>query len=201
MTQHRAILPRAEGKGISTEEDQGMSSETTALPPASWTGRVLKLVIGALQLWGVTQIVVFFPSLLEASWNPTIWLFVVLAFWLLPFAIGLGFDRVRAVGRAPLWIALGTGIALALASWTLRGEAWGTPLAAYLLAVTVYVHLHVGSSHVLAAIVGIPGCEMRVIPYLVTRLSRGSSTESFHPCPGWWTPLDRWEAGLRGSRE
>lgn len=177
-----------------------MSSETTAIPPASWTGRVLKLVVGILQLWGVAQILFSFPALLTVTWNPTIWLFVALAFWLLPSAFGLGFARVRSVGRGPLWIALGVGVAMALGTMVLRGELWGPPLTAYLLAVTVYAHLHVGLSHVLAAVVGTPGCEMRVLPYLVTRLT-GRSEDQFHPCPGWWTPIDRWEAGLRRSAE
>ena len=59
----------------------------------------------------------------------------------------------------------------------------------------IYAHGHIGISNVLAGIIGLHGCEMRVIPYLIERLA-GSNTE-LALCPGLWTPIDRWEAGLR----
>ena len=59
----------------------------------------------------------------------------------------------------------------------------------------IYAHGHIGISNILAGMIGLKGCEMRVIPYLITRLA-GSGTE-LALCPGVWTQLDRWETGLR----
>ena len=72
-------------------------------------------------------------------------------------------------------------------------------MAMWLLAVTIYAHLHVGVSHLLAAVTGLRGCEMRVIPYYLTRMRGGAHEAELCLCPGFWTPIDRWEAKLRGA--
>ncbi len=59
----------------------------------------------------------------------------------------------------------------------------------------IYVHGHIGISNLLAGIFGLRRCEMRVIPYLIDRVA-GKDTQ-VALCPGLWTPIDRWEAGLR----
>ncbi len=63
------------------------------------------------------------------------------------------------------------------------------------LVVAFFAHGHIGISNLLAGIIGLRGCEMRVIPYLIEQVA-GSDTE-LALCPGVWTPIDRWEAGLR----
>jgi hypothetical protein len=73
-------------------------------------------------------------------------------------------------------------------------SVWQPVLSTYLIIAAMYAHGHIGISNLLAAIVGIRGCEMRVIPYLINRIS-GKKTE-FALCPGLWTPIDRWEAGV-----
>ena len=59
---------------------------------------------------------------------------------------------------------------LASWGWFQTGALWGSTVATYSLALAVYVHLHMGLCHVLAAVAGIPGCEMRIIPYFLSRL-------------------------------
>ena len=176
----------------------GDGLENQVIPPASITGRVLKLITGAVQVWYAVECVRLFGLMTHPSLKPGIWLFVVFALLLVPFSVNLGYRRILHLGRRPLWVVLGVaGLAMAWA-WIRVGSPWGPTVAMWLLAVTIYVHLHVGVSHLLAAVTGLEGCEMRVIPYYLARM-RGSSEEAeLCLCPGFWTPIDRWEARWRG---
>lgn len=168
------------------------------IPPASVTGRIGKLLVGLLQIQGAVSVVLYFAQLTEATWNPGLWVFVALAFTLVSFNIRLGLHRVLPVGNAPAGIALLAGGVLSAVQWLQTGALWGSTTATFALALTVGVHLHMGISHVLAAVIGLPGCEMRVIPHLLSR-ARGGGASRVAACPGIWTPVDRWEERLRGS--
>ena len=67
------------------------------------------------------------------------------------------------------------------------------PLAFVVFAMTMYVHTHLGISHVLSAILATPGCEMRAIPHLAALAFGGNVAAQV--CPGPWDDLDRWEDG------
>ena len=173
------------------------STSPDKIPPASITGRIDKLLFGSFQLWGVFSIVPHFAELRDDDWATGLWIFVALAFYLVSFNVRLGLHRVLPFGNAPAGVALLVGAGLAGVQWLQSEAFWGSTVATYALVVAIAVHLHMGVCHILAAAIGIPGCEMRVLPYLISRL-RGASPESFHLCPGLWTPIDRWEARLRG---
>ena len=167
------------------------------IPPASITGRIGKLVVGAIQVWYSIQCIRWFDVMTHPSLKPGIWLFVFFALWIFPFAINLGYRRVLRLGRRPLWVVLGIAALLAAVDWARAGTPWGSMVAMWLLLVTIYTHLHVGICHLLAAATGLRGCEMRVIPYYLTRFRGGEAELCL--CPGMWTPIDRWEAKLRGA--
>ncbi len=114
----------------------------------------------------------------------------------LPWAINLGFHKVFRIGRHLWFGALALG-ALVAAGWNylLYQSVWQPVVSTYLMVAAIYAHGHIGISNLLAGIFGLRGCEMRVIPYLIDRVA-GKVTE-LAPCPGLWTPIDRWEAGLR----
>ena len=169
------------------------------IPPASYTGRLGKLVVGAIQVWYAVECVRLFYVMTHPSLKPGIWLFVVFALWLVPFDVNLGYRRVLNLGYRPLWIVLGVAGLCAGWDWVSAGTPWGPTVGMWLLSVTIYVHLHVGGSHLLAAITGLKGCEMRVLPYYLTRLRGGAQQAELCLCPGFWTPMDRWEARLRGA--
>lgn len=76
------------------------------------------------------------------------------------------------------------------------GGIWGPPLALLLYIVGVYVHAHLGVAHILAGIIGTPGCEMRAYAHLSTILLKKDPTEAAI-CPGMWTPVDKWEACIK----
>jgi hypothetical protein len=65
------------------------------------------------------------------------------------------------------------------------------------IVLVIGVHGYVGLSHVVAAILGLPGCELRMLAYFVAK-ARGAPAP-LAACPGVWTPLDRWEARRRDS--
>ena len=168
------------------------------IPPASISGRVLKLVVGAVQVWYSLECIRLFEVMTHPSLKPGIWLFVLFALALFPFAINLGFDRVRELGRRPLWIALALAALIALVDWVRGAPPWGPNIAMGLLGLTIYTHLHVGISHLLSGLSGVRGCEMRVIPYFLTWMRGGKQEAQLCLCPGFWSPIDRWEARFRG---
>lgn len=174
-------------------------TEVQPIPPAGLASRAGKLLVGGLQLTGSASVLQHFSYLREGQWDPGLWFFVIAALWLLPFVVRLGFRRVFDWGWRPLWIVLGLLGVLIGVEAIRSGSIWTLPVTTSILVLTGYVHLHLGVSHLLAAVTGIDGCEMRVIPYYLSRWFGDGSVE-LHRCPGLWTPIDRWEARMRERR-
>ncbi len=179
-----------------------MDTIEESIPPAGKIGRSLRALVGGFQLYFVWSVVYYFSELRYTSFEdqPAVWAFTGLGIYFLPWAINLGFHKVFRIGRHWGFGALALG-ALAAAGWGYLHyqSLWQPALSSYLMVAAIYAHGHIGISNLLAAVVGIRGCEMRVIPYLVSRML-GKNAE-LALCPGLWTPIDRWEAGLRqGNR-
>ncbi len=169
-----------------------------SIPEVGPIGRTLRLLIGGLQLYYVWSAVTYFAALRYESLGdqPFFWAITALGIYFLPWVVNLGFHRVFHIARYWGFGALALG-AVAAATWGyLQYQIALQPvLSAYLMVAAIYAHGHIGISNLLAGMVGIKGCEMRAIPYLITRLV-GSDTE-LALCPGVWTQIDRWEGGLR----
>ncbi len=169
-----------------------------SIPAVGTIGRILRTLTGGFQLYFVWAAVYYFSALRYISFEnqPVFWAVTALGIYFLPWAINLGFHKVLRIGRQWWFGALALG-ALAAAGWNYLHyqSVWQPVLSSYLMVAAIYAHGHIGISNLLAGIIGLRGCEMRVIPYLIERLA-GSDTE-LALCPGLWTPLDRWEAGLR----
>ena len=165
------------------------------LAPAGAIGRVGKLMMGAAQLYAVYSLIrywSFFTSN-RAMEESLLWYLAPLSFGLVSWSVNLGFNRKW--GKRPFFVALGIA-ALALgADFVFYGAWFGPPLAWSLVLVSLYVHGHMGFSHVLAALIATPGCEMRAIVHLASMISGGKA--SLCICPGFWTRLDEWEARRR----
>ena len=175
-----------------------LDSNQDGIPPTGVIGRFLRTIIGGFQLYFVWSAVYYFSALRDIPFEkqPVFWAFTALGIYLLPWAINLGFHKVLRINRQWWFGALTLG-AVAAAGWNyLHYQSTLQPvLSSYLMVAAIYAHGHIGISNLLAGIIGLRGCEMRVIPYLIERLA-GSNTE-LALCPGLWTPIDRWEAGLR----
>ncbi len=175
-----------------------LDNRQEGIPAVGAIGRTLRVFTGGLQLYFVWAAVNYFAALRYESLEdqPIFWAFTALGIYFLPWAVNLGFHRVFHVGRYWWFGALALGaVAAAALSYLQYQTAWQPILSAYLMVAAIYAHGHIGISNILAGFVGLRGCEMRVIPYLLQLLA-GGDTELVS-CPGIWTPIDRWETGLR----
>ena len=181
---------------MTTEENQ-----TILKPPAvenpGILGRLFRIGIGALQLWFISQALPSFDLYVNSQpssfWVPY-FIAIAIALAVLPDVVNLGF-RVNWGRKLRLtYFAIIAGaIVFDLIAY---GGIWGPPLGLLLFIVGVYVHTHLGIAHVLAGIIGTPGCEMRSYAHLSTILLKKDPIEAAI-CPGMWTPFDKWEAGLK----
>ncbi len=175
-----------------------MPSNDSSIPPSGIAGRIGKFVVGAIQVYYASFFIAHFRALTTPSLHRGLWLFVVTGLWLIPFIFNLGFVRLRRDGRRFLWVVLAVTLILVVWDARTRSLPWGPSSASWILAVTIYAHLHVGLSHIFSSISGLRGCEMRVIPYYLSRFLKRPGSPILALCPGMWTPLDRWEAEKRG---
>ncbi|MCH8202383.1 MAG: hypothetical protein IH996_04705 [Proteobacteria bacterium] len=155
-------------------------------------GRLVRAMLGGLSLYGVYQLTVAWPFILENGLpadNPSVWAAAALAFWLMPPVINIGFSlNTRRLSR---WIIVGVSLALGAYHYFSAGAVLGYALGVFTTAWIYYLFVHLGFSLVLAALLATPGCEMRSIPHLWT-LVTGRATKE-HYCPGFFDRLDRWE--------
>jgi len=174
------------------------SIQGESIPRAGLLGRALRALAGGYQIYFVWLAVRYFADLRLASIEeqPTFWAAAAFGLYLLPWAVNLGFRSVLNIPRSRLFAAIAAGGLFAVTwNYAAYDAFWRPILTTYVIVTAFYAHGHVGLSNLIAAIVGLRGCEMRVIPYLLNRLS-GKETE-LALCPGIWTSIDRWEASLR----
>ncbi len=164
-----------------------------SLDPPGPIGRLLRLAIGLWLLLALSNLLFGGWSALVSEGAPTRWewwLFMAVAFWLLPPVVNIGFTRSwRRKPQAVLAVALGSAV---VADLVLYGTWWAPPLGALVWLWLVYFSAHLGGAFVLSAIIATPGCEMRAFPQLWTRLTGRETKE--HYCPSFIDRLDHWEA-------
>lgn len=168
------------------------------LAPAGLFGRLGKMLMGIAQVAFVFTLVTNL-QFITADGPPrslSFWLVVVLAFYLFNWAVNLGFNRTW--GKNPLRVAMAATAVAGLVGFLVQGQLWSAPLAAVVSLVAGYVHGHVGVCHILAAIMGTPGCEMRVFSDIACRFT--GKTPKLARCPGIWSRIDEMEAAWRAKR-
>lgn len=167
------------------------------LPRPRWIGRLVRLAVGLLTLKMFVDLVRF-EILMDrdsglTSWRAPdqlfFWAVVALFFWILPHVVNLGFGR--SWGHRPQLVLAAALAVVAAVGLATRGAAWTPALGWAILLWLLYESFHLGTSFVLSAAIGTPGCEMRAIPDLWSRLSGKRSAE--HYCPGFLDGIDRWE--------
>lgn len=175
-----------------TESTLGGRSGT--LPKPGWLGRILRLAIGLLQINFVVSVVPHAERLASGApvENTFYWVAVGAAFWLLPPVLDIGFSR--SWGRKSQMVVIALALLAAAAGLLLFGRLWSPLLASLLFALAVYIHTHLGLSHILSAILATPGCEMRAVPHLAALIRGGDGNAQ--ACPGMWDGFDRWESNL-----
>lgn len=167
--------------------------EPGSLPRPGPVGRLVRLVFGAACLWYVWQLLQVWGSwvLGDGRIRPLIWNGILLGLFLVSYIINIGFSRSwkkwPAVASAALFLVVGAfGY---FATGTIENEYLAVTIWAWLL----YVFTHLGISFVLSGLIGTPGCEMRALHHLYSRIT-GIPTKE-HYCPvGPLHSIDRWEA-------
>ena len=178
-------------------KDQG------TLEPPRIIGRLVRFASGALVIMWFYQEVDVAVAFITGSrfmdavppQSPMFWIAVLLTLWAFPHVINIGFTKDWS--RAPqIAIVVLAGIAI---TWGLLvfGNWWAPPLEILLLAWMIYTFGHLGISFIIASFIATPGCEMRAIPHLWTKLT-GQVTQE-HYCPGPLDPIDEWERSLHSS--
>lgn len=163
-----------------------------SLAPPGWIGRSVRLLVGLWLLLALYSLAGFGWEVFVVAGPPsgwTWWAFIAIAFWITPPVVNIGFTRDWS-GRPRAVIAAVAGFAIVL-DLSFYGTWWAPPLGAFVWLWLVYFSAHLGVSFVLAAVLATPGCEMRAIPHLWTRLTGRSTAE--HYCPSFLDRIDRWE--------
>jgi hypothetical protein len=155
-------------------------------------GRLVRLALGVLCLYGLQEIITYRAELIETpvSSLPNFALLIALCVCIINYVVNIGFSREW--GRLPLYLSLGIFGLTAGASLIIEGSADTGILGISLFAWLFYFYAHLGISFVVASLLATPGCEMRAIPDLVGRASGQGAQE--HHCPAAFiTKIDEWE--------
>lgn len=157
-------------------------------------GRLVRFLAGAVFLHFFILVMIGYESIVRLQLSIPGWLGVAYCFYALSFAVNIGFNLEWKWWPQVIYLFL--VLDAGLVSYFLFGSFFGPPLGFALLMLLVFFLGYVGFSFFLAAVLAVPGCEVRAIPYLIGRM-RGRPAQEHH-CPGFLGPLDEWEA--RGKK-
>ena len=170
--------------------------EPGTLPRPGLVGRLARLVFGVLCFWYVFGLINVQDNMLDASGQirAFIWNGILPGFFLVSYVINIGFSR--AWKKWPAAVSVGVFLLLAAYGYFTQGSFETLALASAVWVWEFYLFIHLGLSFLLSALLGTPGCEMRALHDLYSRLT-GKPTKE-HYCPvGPLTAIDRWESGRR----
>ena len=164
------------------------------LPRPGPVGRIVRLGFGGICLWYVFDLIEVFNSLIAADGNirSIIWNGVIVGLFLISYVINIGFSR--AWKKWPAIVSVGIFLIISAFGYLASENFETIGLARTMWTWEVYLFSHLGSAFMISALIGTPGCEMRAVHDLFSRLS-GIPTREHH-CPvGPLDPIDRWELG------
>ena len=145
-----------------------------ALPVPGPIGRSARLLLGAALVVLTALTLISYRGYIRigvpsGAW----WLLAAVTLYALPQVVDIGLGRSWGVRSQA--VAVGLGLAAAAVDVAVYGNLWGPPLGAFIYVAGVAVLGFMGISFVLAAIVGVPGCELRAVPFFLTRSSGGAA--------------------------
>lgn len=156
-------------------------------------GRIVRLLFGLLCAWYVSELLAASATLIASDGHilPLLWNGIIPGLFLISYVINIGFSR--SWGKRP---AIASAVVLAvaaLASYLSSGTVVTGLFARAVWVWELYLFAHLGLSFLLAAVIGTPGCEMRALHDLYSRITGNPTKE--HYCPiGPLHPIDQWEA-------
>ena len=171
--------------------------EPGLLPKPGPVGRIVRLLFGLLCLWYVNGLIMADGSLIAGDGHirALLWNGVFPGLILISNVINIGFSR--SWGKKPAIVSASVLAAVAMVGFLSSGNVETLLFARALWAWELYLFAHLGLSFILSAAIGTPGCEMRAIHDLYSRITGRPTKE--HYCPiGPLHPIDQWEARLSG---
>lgn len=167
--------------------------EPGSLPKPGPVGRIVRLLFGMLCLWYVSELIAVSGTLIGADSHvlPLVWNGILPGLFLISYVVNIGFSR--SWGKMPAVVSAALLSLTALVGYLSSGTVETTLFARIAWAWELYLFTHLGLSFVLAAVIGTPGCEMRALHDLYSRITGNPTKE--HYCPiGPLHPIDQWEA-------
>ena len=170
--------------------------EPGTLPRPGPVGRLARLVFGLLCLSYVYGLITVGGDLQSPSGNirPIIWNGILAGLLVVSYVVNIGYSR--AWKKWPAVVSATALAAVASVGYLMSGTVETLALALLMWAWELYIFGHLGISFLLAAIIATPGCEMRALHDLYSRVTGVATKE--HYCPvGPLNPIDQWEARSR----
>lgn len=156
-------------------------------------GRTVRLLFGALCIWYVVGLIDVTNNLIDTNGNirPLIWNGILPGVFLISYVINIGYSRHWR--KWPAIVSVVVLLVLAGFGYVSSGSVETPLLARVTWLWELYLFAHLGLSFILSGLIGSPGCEMRALHDLYSRVT-GKPTKE-HYCPiGPLTPIDRWES-------
>ena len=167
--------------------------EAGTLPRPGPVGRLVRLVFGAACLWYVFGLVQMSANLVTADGHvrPAVWNGIIWVLFLISYVVNIGYSR--AWKKWPAVVSAAIFVAIAAFGYVTEGSAETTVLARAIWTWELYLFVHLGIAFAISAAIATPGCEMRALHDLYSRIT-GIPTKE-HYCPvGPLGPIDQWEA-------
>lgn len=167
--------------------------EPGTLPRPGPVGRIVRLLFGLLCLWYVYELLHATNDLMASDGHilPMVWNGVLPGLFLISYVVNIGFSR--SWRKLPAIVSAGAFLLIAGYGYLAQGSVETMLLARATWVWEVYAFTHLGISFLLSAVIATPGCEMRAIHDLYSRVTGVPTKE--HYCPiGPLHPIDQWES-------
>ncbi len=167
--------------------------EPGTLPRPGPIGRSLRFGLGLLCVSFLSGLVDIRGNLVDSQGHAQelLWNGILPGLFLISYVINIGFSR--SWKKWPAFVSAAALLTISGLGYLLEGSFESTIFARALWVWELYLFGHLGVSFVLAALIGTPGCEMRALHDLYSRISGAPTKE--HYCPvGPLHPVDQWEA-------
>jgi hypothetical protein len=167
--------------------------EPGTLPRPGPIGRLVRFGFALLCLYYVHGLIQVSGDLIdkEGHIRSVVWNGVVLGLFLISYVVNIGYSRGWKKWPAAVSAVIFAGFALF--SHITAGTIETNLLARVVWLWELYIFLHLGLAFFIASIISTPGCEMRAIHDLYSRVTGAPTKE--HYCPvGPLHPIDQWES-------
>ena len=167
--------------------------EPGTLPRPGPIGRLLRFALGLLCLSFVSGLLDVSGNLVDNQGRvqELLWNGILPSLFLISYVVNIGYSR--SWKKWPAFVSAVVLLTISGLGYLLEGSFESAVFARTIWIWELYLFGHLTVSFLLAALIGTPGCEMRALHDVYSRIS-GTPTKE-HYCPvGPLHPVDQWEA-------